>query len=116
MGRTLGEDAAVERRVSPRRRCHEVSWLSAARLRPGHVIEIVNVSAGGALIEAGVQLLPGTRVTLQFLGPSVCIPAAARVLRCHVAALDPERGIRYRGALAFEEEFDLLWEEPGDAG
>jgi hypothetical protein len=42
------------------------------------------------------------RVEMQLGEPVPLFRIAGRVLRCHVAQLEPE-GIRYRGALMFEE-------------
>jgi hypothetical protein len=38
------------------------------------------------------------------------------VLRCAVAALDSRRGVRYRGALKFDQRFEALWEPATLAG
>jgi hypothetical protein len=77
--------------------------MARGKLRPGRPAQIVDVSAGGALIETDWLLLPGTRVELQVGEPVALYNVKARILRCHVARLDRER-IRYRGALVFEEQ------------
>lgn len=105
-----------ERRAHERRHPDGLTWLSTARLRPGRDVAILDLSSGGALVEAGTRLLPGTRVVLQFFGPSVRLLVPGRVLRCQVAAIDPERGVRYRGALAFDRKLDLLGEADGRSG
>jgi hypothetical protein len=38
------------------------------------------------------------------------IGIAAHVLRCAVISLDARHGVQYRGALKFDQRFDLLWE------
>jgi hypothetical protein len=76
--------------------------MERARLRPGRIAVILDLSAGGALIETDWRLLPGIRVDMQLGDPIPLFRVAARILRCHVATLDRER-IRYRGALVFEE-------------
>ena len=63
---------------------------------------VIDVSAGGALIETDWRLLPGTRVEMQLGEPATLLRVVARILRCHVAMLARER-IRYRGALKFDE-------------
>jgi PilZ domain len=80
--------------------------MSRARLRPGRTAHVVDLSAGGALIETDWRLLPGTRVELQFGQPAAPVKVAGRILRCHVAVLDRER-IRYRGALSFEKRMSF---------
>lgn len=103
-----------------RRRCRrwrpsEVAWLASARLRTGLDLEVMNLSAGGALVEGGIRLLPGSRLTLQLAGPGACIHVTARVLRCEVVSLRPV-GIRYRGAMAFESPLALESEPSHDQG
>jgi PilZ domain len=87
--------------------------MAHGKLRPGRPAQIVDVSAGGALIETEWRLLPGTRVELQLGEPVALYHVKARILRCHVARLDRER-IRYRGALVFEER--LPFGENEDSG
>ena len=94
---------ALERRASPRVPAFNISGMERARLRPGRMAHIVDVSSGGALIETDWRLLPGMRVELQLGEPVPLFRVAGRILRCHVAILDRER-IRYRGALMFEEQ------------
>jgi hypothetical protein len=77
--------------------------MERARLRPGRTAHIVDLSAGGALIETDWRLLPGMRVEMQVGEPIPLFRVAGRILRCHVTLLDRER-IRYRGALVFEEQ------------
>jgi hypothetical protein len=77
--------------------------MAHGRLRPGRPARILDLSRGGALIETDWRLLPGARVELQLGDPVVRHQVKGRIVRCHVALLDRER-IRYRGALAFEEQ------------
>lgn len=98
----MAEAVADERRATPRVSTAGSSGLQRARLRPGRTAHVVDLSAGGALIETDWRLLPGTRVELQLGDPSAVYRVTGRILRCHVSLLDRER-IRYRGALAFEE-------------
>jgi hypothetical protein len=96
----------VERRAWPRVLTLDRSDVAHARLRPGKRAEIVDLSAGGALIETDWRLLPGTQVELQLGEPVVLYRVKGRILRCHVALLDRER-IKYRGALMFEQQLAL---------
>ena len=95
-----------ERRATPRVSTLDGTGMDRARLRPGRLARIVDLSAAGALIETEWRLLPGTSVELRLGEPAVLFKVTARILRCHVALLDRER-IRYRGALAFEERLSL---------
>jgi hypothetical protein len=101
---------ARERRASPRVPGLAMSGMERARLRPGRTAYIVDLSAGGALIETDWRLLPGMRFEMQVGEPVPLFRVAGRILRCHVALLDRER-IRYRGALVFEEQVPF-WEAP----
>ena len=94
---------APERRASPRVLGLAMEGTERARLRPGRTAHIVDLSAGGALIETDWRLLPGMRVEMQVGEPLPLFRVAGRILRCHVALLDRGR-IRYRGALVFEEQ------------
>jgi len=79
-----------------------------AILRPGYAVSLVDLSAGGALIEGPRQLRPGARIHLQILTPHRRLGIGARVLRCAVASLT--HGIQYRGALKFDHRCPELWE------
>ena len=81
-----------------------------AILRPGYEVSLVDLSAGGALIEGPRPLRPGARVHLQLLTGTRRLGIAALVLRCAVASLDSRQGVQYRGALRFERRCDTLWE------
>ncbi len=74
-----------------------------ATLRPGCAITLVDVSAGGALVQAVRPLRPGARVHLQVMKASRRLTIAAHVVRCAVWSLDPLAGVTYRGALKFEQ-------------
>lgn len=80
-----------------------------ANLRPGCTVALVDISAGGALVQAVRPLRPGARVHLQVTTPERRYAIAAHVLRCMVWSLDPLKGVIYRGALRFEERVDWCW-------
>lgn len=106
---------AVDMLVEPseqRRSCRlpgaDVPEVSGVRVRPGRaMLTLVDLSGHGALLRGVARLLPGSVVTLQFLGPKASPIVRARVLRCSVATLDPLRGVSYEGAVCFSERFDL---------
>jgi hypothetical protein len=99
-------EALTERRATPRTAPVAWSGLERARLRPGRTAHIVDLSAGGALIETDWRLLPGARVELQLGDSTSRFTVAGRILRCHVTLLGRER-IRYRGAVVFEQRVAL---------
>lgn len=105
-------DGTLARRTPDRRRAvrrgrAELSWLLDLRLRPGLDVVLVNLSAGGALVETPTRLRPGTRALLWVHAAAGSWTVSGLVARCWVAALEPERGVVYRGALVFDEAQDL---------
>ncbi len=83
-----------------------------ATLRPGCVVLLVDVSSGGALVQAPRPLRPGARVQLQVTIGVRRVAVAAHVLRCLVWSLDPATGAIYRGALRFDHRVEWAWAEP----
>lgn len=83
-----------------------------ATLRPGCVVSLVDVCRGGALVEGPRPMRPGARVHLQVTTAARTFAIEAQVLRCAVWILDPIEGVRYRGALRFDQRIDWTW---GDA-
>jgi hypothetical protein len=84
--------------------------ITRATLRPGCAVHVVDLSAGGALVQAGQPLRPGARVHFQLVTTVQAFALVARILRCAVWTLDAEAGAVYRGALQFEDRFDCVWE------
>lgn len=91
---------------------HEVR----ATVRPGCIVSLVDVSAGGALLEGTRPLRPGARVQLQVLRGARTVALFALVLRSIVWALSSDEGVTYRGALQFEMRSDWLREAVTRAG
>jgi hypothetical protein len=71
---------------------------------PGRTARILDLGRGGALIETEHRLLPGTSIELQLGEAPTGCRIRGRILRCYVAALDRHQGIRYQGAVAFEQQ------------
>jgi hypothetical protein len=104
----MADPVGHERRAAPRVCAFTTQGMQRARLRPGRLAHVIDLSSGGALIETDWRLLPGIRVEMQIGEPAPLFRVAGRILRCHVAVLTRER-IRYRGALMFDEQLPL-WE------
>ncbi len=98
-----------DRRGDPR-----YSWsaedISQATLRPGCVVHVVDLSAGGALVQGTRPLRPGARLHFHLVLRQRSFGLLAQVLRCAVWTLDSREGVTYRGALQFEERCELFWE------
>ena len=100
--------------VKDRRSDARFEWsseeITRATLRPGCTVHIVDVSAGGALLQSRRPLRPGARVHFQIVTTLRAFSLVANVLRCEVWMLDSLQGVTYRGALQFEQRCDFLWE------
>lgn len=102
-----------ERRQTSRRCRPQEHGIVAARVRPGYNASIVDVSAGGALIETEYRLLPGSSVELHMETTTRRTTIRGRVLRCAVAGLRPS-SVCYRGAIGFDRQ--LSWFSDEGAG
>jgi hypothetical protein len=87
-----------------------------ARVRPGHTLVVVDVSSGGALVEASCQLRPGSRIEVHLENDDRRQMVGANVTRCSVAAIDATVGITYRAALCFMERLDWVRETTTPGG
>jgi PilZ domain len=92
----------AERRTEPRRPGTDLQIIHAT-VRPGHAIQVVDLSRTGAQIETDRALRPGTRVHIRLVSQEGTSVLAAQVLRCSVSALRPDDGVMYRGAVLFED-------------
>jgi hypothetical protein len=97
---------APERRVMRRLEVFEEHRIVSACVRPGHRARLIDVSAGGALIETSHRLLPGASVELQVETVSDRASVRGQVLRGAVVRLRPT-WVCYRGAIAFDRH--LPW-------
>ena len=98
-------------RQHPRHKSVEEHGIMAACVRPGHRARLLNISAGGALVETSCRLLPGAKVELLMEGSDGPLSTHGRVLRCTVSRLRPN-AIWYRGAIAFDRH--LPWPREDD--
>ena len=80
----------------------DCAWIVGARLRHGFDVLVIDLCPEGALVEGTARLLPGASVELHLAAAEWTWAACARVLRCYVSAVIPERGVRYRAALQFD--------------
>jgi hypothetical protein len=99
----------VDRRLDMRLGQPAIAGTQAI-LRPGYAVSLIDLSAGGALIQGTRPLRPGARVHLQLVSGGRRLALGAYVLRCAVVSLDSNKGVQYRGALKFDRRCDELWE------
>lgn len=112
----IAEDRRAHRRVPGKM----LEWLSAARVKYGPEVTIVDVSPGGALLQSDRPLAPGSRQALEIVGPDKSIVVPFGVLRSRLTGLD-SRGTTYRAACSFGHPLDLpeftqAASDPGAAG
>jgi hypothetical protein len=72
----------------------------AARVRPGHDVIIVNLSAGGMLVEGTCRLHPGCLVESRLFFDRGPLQIDGEVVRAFVSAVD-KCTVRYRAGIAF---------------
>jgi len=98
-------DAASNRRLHERLKASDLAWLRRARLKYGPDVRVLDLSAGGILLETDSQLTPDTAIVVELIGAASPILAPSRVLRCRVATLGEV--LRYRGACAFKRPLQI---------
>jgi len=103
-----------DRRGARRMEAFEDHHIVSASVRPGHRARVIDVSAGGALIETSLRLLPGTSVELQVETGTDRTNVRGRVLRCAVVRLRPT-WVCYRGAIAFDRHLPWFVDERREA-
>jgi len=90
--------------------------ISQATLRPGCLVHVVDLSAGGALVQATRPLRPGSRLHFHLALRDRTFGLVAQVLRCTVWTLDLRKGLTYRGALQFEQRCEFFREHGSRIG
>ena len=91
----------ADRRRAPRHHGVENHGVMSTHVRPGHRAWLVNISAGGALLDTRHRLLPGANVELVVERNHYRANVRGRVLRSAVTRLHPS-SIWYRGAVGFD--------------
>jgi hypothetical protein len=104
---------APDRRQTPRHLDADQHGVVSTRVRPGHRAKVIDISAGGALIETTHRLLPGTSVELHVETREHQTNVRGRVLRCAIVLVRPS-WVCYRGAIGFERH--LPWLAADDSG
>jgi hypothetical protein len=97
-------DQGANRRVHERLKPHDLHWLKGARLKYGPEVRILDLSAGGMLLETESALVQDANVVVELIGTNpILVPS--RVLRCRLASLGDIR--RYQGAFAFKRPLTI---------
>ncbi len=101
-----GAATGWERRAYLRQRQEDLQWIRTARLRFGQGVSLVDLSAGGALLDSPVPLGPNSVLALEIVGAGIDMVVPFRVLRCEVGELTACR-LTYRGACEFTRLIEL---------
>lgn len=99
------KETSFDRRAHARVGLDAVRGLRSARLKYGPALTIIDVSAGGALLEAPFPFRPESDLVLELQWDDAGTIVPSRVVRCQVSGLDG--GLRYRGACAFRRPLDV---------
>jgi len=103
-----------DRRLMRRHADSDAHGIVSTRVRPGHRAKLVDVSAGGALIETTHRLLPGTSIELHVETRSHRTNVRGRVLRCAIVLVRPS-WVCYRGAIGFDRHLPWLLDDSDHA-
>ena len=106
-------DERPDRRRARRRRTIEDHGIVSARVRPGREASLLDVSAGGALVETTYRLLPGSPIQLHIATNERRVSVRGGVLRSAVVGVRAT-GMWYRSAIGFDHL--LSWFVDGEAG
>jgi hypothetical protein len=102
---------ARDRRAHRRYSAAELDWLRSCRLKSGPRVQLLDISATGALFESSQPLRPGVRSSLEIVGRGLgAATAGFRLLRCEVSSL--ENGTIYRSACIFDSDLALPSSSP----
>lgn len=106
-------DERADRRRARRRQAISDHGIVSARVRPGREASLLDVSAGGALVETTYRLLPGSSIELHVATSERRASVRGGVLRSAVVGVRAA-GMCYRSAIGFDEL--LSWFVDGEAG
>lgn len=106
-------DDSPNRRGTRRLDAPEEHGIVSARVRPGFGARLIDVSAGGALIETTHRLLPGAPVELWVETGTDRARVRGHVLRCAVVRVRPT-WVCYRGAIAFDRHLPWFVDQRGE--
>ncbi len=110
----VSDQSGADRRAHKRHTTAEVPFVVKIRLKYGPEVTLIDLSTGGAQIEAAnFRLQPGSTVVLEIAGADGELSIPAKVVRCQLTRLLPEP--IYRGALMFKRALDFKALAPGHA-
>src|SRR5262245_32334583 len=102
---SFDQESPSNRRIHERRKATELEWLRGANVKYGAEARVLDISAGGLLLETQQALKPNSTVVLELTGADNLILVPSRVLRCRVASL--RHILTYQGACAFKRPLPI---------
>ena len=100
-------DRGAERRGACRCALPSEGLDISARVKPGHAVSVLDISASGARLETGYRVLPGQCVEMHFTINGRRASLRGVVVRVEVARLQVGR-VWYTAAVAFDQRLTLL--------
>ncbi len=101
----IAVDVDSNRRLHERLKASDLRWLRGARIKYGADVRIIDISAGGVLLETERALTRDANVVVELTGPDSPILIPSRVLRCRMASLGEI--LKYQGACAFKRPLTM---------
>jgi hypothetical protein len=101
----VSTDTGVNRRLHERLKAGDLDWLRGARVKYGADLRVLDLSAGGMLLETDNALTPDSSIVVELTGKESPILIPSKVLRCRTASLGDE--LTYRGAFAFKRPLTI---------
>lgn len=101
----IAVDVDSNRRLHERLKASDLRWLRGARIKYGSDVRIIDISAGGVLLETESALTRDANVVVELTGPDSPILIPSRVLRCRMASLGEI--LKYQGACAFKRPLTM---------
>jgi hypothetical protein len=98
-------DHGANRRLHERLKGGDLHWLRGARLKYGADLRVLDISAGGMLLETDTVLAPDSNVVVELTATESPILIPSKVLRCRAASLGEI--LKYRGAFAFKRPISI---------
>ena len=95
-----------DRRAAPRLTPDLLNADVSARIRPGHVARVRNLSRTGLSLETSRRLSPGTVVELTLIVGEAVHSTRARVVRCQVVGLRAT-DVLFAGGLELEKQLPV---------
>lgn len=101
----LDQERSSNRRIHERLKASTLEWLRGATVKYGAEVRVVDISAGGLLLETRQALKPNSSIVLELTGPDSPILIPSTVVRCRVASLG--KFLTYQGACEFKRPLTL---------